>query len=334
VILNVARYYAFFSFEWQDEAIEQNLVWNTAHGKIFYQSINDGFFYGHVTPFHLIIAIGYLLVPHVCTWHFLSVFGIALGSIVIYKLACHVLKEQWKAFLIALVYLLYFPLYYIHIGPNDTITFFIPLFLLTFYFFVKGHFRKFIICLILAMTCKESIAVIAVLLSFYALISKKGRKWFIAPFVLGIVWFIISTCLIIPHVSGVEYGSATPPYDFASLDPSTLLGLIKFILFSPMEAFYFMFTNEHITLFLTLLLPLCFLPFLSLTTLIGLPGFLQIFLMNGPLVNQGAYYVANIIPFVFLGYIYGLKNLNTILTRFQNPEKKTKKLIMVDTTVQ
>lgn len=315
--LNVARYGAFFSFAWEDEATENQLVWNTAHGNLFYQSIFDGHFFGHVTPFHFILSLGYRIIPHIFTWYFSSTLGLALSSLIIYKLADMIFDNRLKSFLMALIYLLYPPLHYVTLGPIDTITFLIPLFLLSFYFFKKDKFLYFMISAILAMSCKESVALIFIMFSGFAIICKKEKRWIITPLFLGFVWFIISTWFILPYLASVEFNLPPNSYLFYSLDKHTFLAIIKFIIFSPGKAFFFMFSKEHSLLLLRLFLPICFIPIFSITMFIGIPGFLQLLLVKGPLAYENSYYISNVIPFVFLGYIYGLNRLNIILTKFK-----------------
>ena len=313
--LNVARYHALFSFEWQDEATENQIAWNTAHGDIFYQSIFDGVFFGHVTLFHLIIASFYLIFPHIFMWYFLSTLGVALSSVIVYKLARLFLNDKKLSFFIAISYLLYPPLHYLCLGPIDTIIFFIPLFFLSFYFFVKGRFACFLFSMILAMSCKESVPVIFIAFSFFAFFKGKSRRWVIVPLTIAVIWFIAATWFILPGVSTVEYNLDAKSLEFYSLDRYSVKSLLRFIISSPSQFIIFLFSREKTWILYNLLLPVIFLPLLSSATLIGLPGFLQILLVKGALPNQNSYYIANVVPFIFIGYIYGLRRINLILAK-------------------
>jgi len=322
--LNVARYHALFSFEWQDEATENQIAWNTAHGDIFYQSIFDGVFFGHVTPFHLIIASFYLIFPHIFMWYFLSALGVALSSVIVYKLALLFLNDKKLSFFIAISYLLYPPLHYLCLGPIDTIIFFIPLFFLSFYFFVKGRFACFLFSMILAMSCKESAPVIFIAFSFFAFFTGKSRRWVIVPLIIAITWFIAATWFILPGVSTAEYNLDAKNLEFYSLDRHSAWSLLKFIINSPIQFIIFLFSREKIWMLCNLLLPVIFLPVLSSATLIGIAGFLQILLVNGPFKNQNSYYIANVVPFIFIGYIYGLRRIDLILVKFRIKDSRIK----------
>jgi len=323
--LNVARYNALFSFEWEDEATENQIVWNTAHGNFFYQSISDGYFYGHFIPFYFILSLGYKIIPHIFMWYFLSIFGLALSSIIIYKLAYLAFDNRLKSFLIALLFLLYPPIHYIALGPIDTITFFIPLFLLSFYFFKKNKFLYFMIFIVFAISCKESVALIVIMFSIYAMLCKKEKKWSVIPLLLGLFWFTICIFYILPYLSGAEFNLKADHYQFRSLDKDTFYNSIKFIVSSPREFLALVFSKEHILLLLRLILPFCFIPLLSIVTFIGIPGFLQLLLIKGPLPNENSYYISNVVPFLFLGYIYGLDRLNIILDKFKIRESIKKR---------
>lgn len=316
-ILKVAQYNSLFSFEWEDDAANNQMAWNTAQGRLFYQSIFNGRFSGHVNPIIFIIALGYIIFPHIFTWYFLSISGVVFGGLIIQKIAYRAFGNKLKTFLITLLYFSYPPLHYLLLGKMNTMTFFVPLILVSFYFFQKEKFSYFIISLVFAMMCKESVALYVIMFSIFAAICRKKKKWIVLPIILGIVWFIISTWFILPYVSNVNFNIDTSGYHFYSLDRYTFLGLIKFIIFHPKECFAFMFSREHLVLITRLFLPVCFVPISSLVTLIAIPGFLQLLFVNGPLHYSASHYLSGIIPFIILGYIYGLVRIDIILNKFQ-----------------
>lgn len=315
--LNILRYYSFFSFEWQDEATNNQIAWNTAHGRLFYQSIFNGRFHGHFNLILFLIALGYAIFPHIFTWHFLLIASVALAGIIIYKLAFMQFRDCPKAFLITLLYLLYPPLHYLHLGKINPTTFFMPLIIVSFYFFQKNKFIHFLIFIILSLACVESISLFVIMFSIYAAICRKSKRWVFVPLFLGIGWFIIATWFVIPYTSNVNFNLDTENHIFHSLDRHTFSGLIRFIVFKPGECLAFMFSKEHLLLLMRLFLPVCFVPAFSLVLLIGIPGFLQLLFMKGPLLNEGSYYISGAIPFIMLGYVYGLARLDRILTKFR-----------------
>ena len=318
--LKISQYYAFFSFEWEDEARNNQMVWNTAHGVPLYETIFGGHLYGfsgHLNPILLIISLAYVIFPHIFTWYFLSIGGIAFSSIIVYKLGCMVFDDELKSFSIALIYLLYPPLHYLNFSRINTITFFIPLALLTFYYFKKEKFLFFIVSAVLAMMCMESVSLYIILFGVYAAICKKSKKWIFVPFFLGITWFFISTWVILPSISNINFNLDTEHHQFHSLDRHTFCGLIKFIIFEPKECLLFMFSKSHSMLLIRLLYPLIFIPLFSIAVFIGIPGFLQVLFMHGAMKNQGAYYIAGIIPFFIIGYVYGLARIEVLLKKIQ-----------------
>jgi len=316
-VLKVAQCNSFFSFEWEDDAVNNQMAWNTASGKLFYQSVFDGRLSGHVNPIIFIIALGYFIFPHLFTWYFLSISGIAFSGLIVHRIAYQVFNNQLRALLITLFFFLYPPLHYLLLGKMNTMTFFIPLILLAFYFFQKDKFLHFIISILFAMMCKESVALYVIMFSVVAAVCRKKKKWIILPFLLGAGWFIISTWFILPHIANVNFDMDTSQHHFYSLDRYTFSGLFKFIVFQPREALNFMFSQEHLRLLARLLIPVCFMPLFSLVSLIAIPGFLQLLFVNGPLDYPASHYLSGVIPFIILGYIYGLARLDIILSKFK-----------------
>lgn len=312
--LNMARYRALFSFEWEDEAIENQIAWNTAHGRFFYQSIDDGLFAGHFTPFHATIALFHLLYPHIVTWYFLSILAVALTSFVIYALSLEVLKDKLQSFFVALLFLFYPPLHYLNLGPIDTVIFTMPLVTLAYFCFIRNKFVAFILLLLLCLSCKESMVFLVFMFSIAALFCRKDKKWFFAPLFMAGLWFFITIIFIFPHISDVHYMDKSNNFAFYSDDWGTLKMIIKFFCFSPLKAIAYMLSPEHFPLIVKLFIPVLFLPIFSTVTLIGLSGFLQLMLTKGPLGLAQSYYLANVAPFIFIGFIYGLRRLSHLLS--------------------
>lgn len=314
--LNTARYNALFSFEWEDEARENQVVWNTAHGKLFYQSIDGGFFAGHFRPFCAVIALFYLIFPHILTWYFVSTLAIALTSFVIYALSLEVLKDKLQAFFVALGFLLYPPLHYVNLGPLDPVNFTVLFITLAYLCFKRNKFMIFMLLLVLCLSCIESMAFVVFMFSLAALFCRKDKKWFFAPLLMAGLWFFITIFFIFPHIADVHYMYEGNNSVFYSNDWGTLKMIIKFFCLSPLKAIAFMSSPEHISLILRLFTPVLFLPFFSAVTFVGLAGFLQL-LLTLPIGLAQSYYLSNVIPFIFIGFIYGLNRAAYFLSRLK-----------------
>jgi uncharacterized membrane protein len=229
-----------------------------------------------------------------------------------------ILKNDLTSFLISVTYLFYPPLHFINIGPYDTVIFSVPFVLLAFYYFINKDFKFFVLFLVLAITCLESLSFVAVMFSFYALICKRQKKWIVYPLLIGVAWLILTIYFVYPHISDIGYMDKSNIYGFYAIDSHTLSMIAKFIITSPVNAAKSMFSIDHIFLITRMIMPLLFLPLLSLATFLCLHGYMQILLLiNRSLTYDQSYYLANIIPFLFVGYILGIRHLSKILNKFK-----------------
>jgi len=180
--LRVLQFRSFFSFEWEDDARENQIVYNIATTLEPYQTIfqrnaiQPRIFNDYFIPLYYPLALFYKVFPHIYTWYFLMCFSYGFVSIIIYLLAKNILNDERVAFLISLLYLLFPPLHYSTLGAMDPRNFVLPFFILMFYY---QHFRKFIpylIFMVLACMCKEDIPAYTFAFGLYQLVKKYPKK--------------------------------------------------------------------------------------------------------------------------------------------------------------
>jgi len=160
------RYQAFFSYEWEDEAAENQMLWNTAHGDLFQQTIFDRkFLIDHFSPIYIFIAPFYRLFPKIYTFYFILSIGLGLGALPIYFLSKNLLNSSFKAMSISYIYLFYPPLHWMNFSaPLEPVLFSVPLLLSAFYFFIKNKLKTSMVFILLPFMCKENIALVVILL--------------------------------------------------------------------------------------------------------------------------------------------------------------------------
>ena len=90
--------------------------------------------------------------------------------------------------------------------------------------------------------------------------------------------------------------------------------IIKYLILRPGEAFQYMFKVEKLALFTEIFSLLLFLPFLSLELYIAIPIFLQVLLFKSP-IRLESYYLCGMIPFIFIGLIFVLRNMDRFLKK-------------------
>ncbi|MBM3245430.1 MAG: DUF2079 domain-containing protein [Candidatus Omnitrophica bacterium] len=308
--LSILRYDSFFSYEWEDQATQHQLVWNTAHGRWFYNSIgvSGNFFSYHFQPFILLQALLYRIWPHIYTYFFLISFGLASGALPLYLFARKVFASSVPAALIALSYLFYAPLFNLNFCDGDQVIFTVPLFFTALYILEKNLFcfrrRSFLsfLCVItLALSCKEHIAFTVLLLGAYLLLQKK-YKWGATCIISSVAWLIIS----MPVTLWLNHGqSLARCINYDSFKELTLLPFTK-----PHEFIRTFFSASHLEYFFKLSFPLAFLPFVSAVTFVSGADILLLLSGRGNIEYYQAYYIAPLIPFFFAGLVYSVKKIS------------------------
>ncbi len=178
-----------------DLAIYNQIQWNNIHGHFFESSASGSNFATHNSPFLLLLSPLYALYPCPENLLILKTIFLTLSAIPFYLIVRHFLTAG-AALPFVLSYL-FFPFI---IGQNFNAPHevcFLPLFLLfSYYFFIKDRWRPFLLFLIVSLSFKEHMAMVAVMYGVYALYLKKPWRWVIIPIVMGIIWAVFSIWLI------------------------------------------------------------------------------------------------------------------------------------------
>ncbi|MFC1752987.1 DUF2079 domain-containing protein [Thermoproteota archaeon] len=193
--LAIRQYNNFAVFNPQDYSNYNQIFWNTIRGNIFRSSLYGSNFTCHNSPFYFLLVPFYSIFPLPLTLMILKTLLLSLCVIPIYLIAKPMLPKT-SLLPISLIFLFYPYLVSQNLNPPHEICY-APFFLLfTYYFFKTKRFYPFIIALILSISIKEHIALVAIMFGVFALFRKRGPKWFITPIILGVAWAIFSLILI------------------------------------------------------------------------------------------------------------------------------------------
>jgi uncharacterized membrane protein len=303
--LSILRYKSFFSYESEDLAKINQALWNTHDGRFLNQTIEVAEFGKEGMPvyrirynfIYLLVAILYFIYPHIYTLFFAVALSLALSAIPIYLITLEVLSSRWAAFLMAIAYLLYSPKNSLNFIDGDSIIFAIPLLLFAFYFALKNRTKLVFLFSLLAISCKPDAPLFVMLLALYFFM--KNKSFFGVLFLVSLVLFIL----------GVFYHSKYGTTSLSSyFHMPSLTGTMIYILNHPLT--FLPSANKKVLL--QCLAPLSFFPIFSLEFYIGLPSFLLIILTKD-LVFQRAHYISGLIPFLFIGLSYSIKNISANL---------------------
>ena len=314
--LNVLKSRAFFSFEWEDEAMENQVFYNIAASFYPHQTMDiSRYFFGHFTPIYFLAALFYKIYPHICTFYFLISFLYGFSSIIVYLLAKDILENETTAFIVSLSYLLYPPLHYVNIGSLDGNTFFLPLLFLAFYFFYKRRFLPYVTVMVLSCMCKENSSLIIFLLGVYILIKKYPKKWWVTTllFSFGYLLMVINLVPLFEFAYPRDSGPAGGQFQY--LDLQSIKDVFMFVTVHNEKFIRLLGEPSRWRAFFLFLWPVIFLPLLSCEFYLALPLIGQI-LLCPQYTNDASYYFAPIIPLAFIGLIFFLRRLGPFAKRF------------------
>lgn len=191
----IKNYNCFSLFNSKDFAIYNQTFWNSVQGRLFQNSTYGSNFASHNTIFFFFLFPFYAILPRPETLIILKTLLLTLSIIPFYLIAKQVLKDS-SAVPASIAFLIY-P-YIISLGflpPHEMC--FAPFFILfTYYFFRLNKLKPFIIFLILTLTFKEHLALIAIMFGIYSAFLRRSLRWVIIPIILGVVWIIASLKII------------------------------------------------------------------------------------------------------------------------------------------
>ena len=312
----ILKHHTYHSFAY-DLGFFTQYMWSTLHGHgLFYSSIlQSPCFAWHFQPILFLVLPLYALLPQAETLLVLQSLIMPMGALPVYWLARDELGAR-VGVAFAGLYLLYPALHGVNSFDFHPVALAIPILLFCFYAFKTKRYRWGMVLAVLAMMCKENVALVVIAMGFYWLWTARKRDlrrldWsglprnreIVYPLCLsaiGAIWFVVAVGVLIPHYSltGVypwfeRYGY-TNVLDNVFADAAVKAQYLSH-LFSPLA-------------FTSLLNPA--------SLLIGLPIFAQNLLTGH--IDQCRivfHYSSLLIPWLFVASIYGVKWLSTVQGR-------------------
>ena len=282
-------------------------IWNTLHGRLFHQTNQPGVTNRlslHVEPILIPVSLLYLVYSGPETLFVFETIIVALGAIPVYALARLKLKNEGLALIFGLVYLMYPPLQAANLLEFHAVTM-APTFLLAaFYFLETKRPLRFAIFAVLAAACKEEIALIVMLMGFYALFFKHQRRLGLITITASIGWTILAVFVIPPlfaRTQNIHWGR----YDHLGKNGFDIVA--NFFIQPDIFLKQLQEVNALNYLFL-LLAPTAFTALFSpVTLLLALPSLGINLLSNFPPMQEvnRLMYAAPIIPAIFISSIIG-----------------------------
>jgi len=312
--LMLVKYYTYNYYGWVLAATNQAL-WGTANGMFSMSSLWDfQYIYSHGSYILLGLVPFYAILPSPLVYMAAKSLFIGLAAIPLFKIGRMYLRPS-LALLVVLIFMLYPGIVSQHVIEENRA--FAPFFVLfMFYFFLKGHWKRFMLFLLLSMTVKLSLMPALLLLPLYALVRRPtgvtgdnaGRsalKWAVVPGLLLVAYVVVSFLWLAPLGQGDGSYYFLKRYgQFGSTGGEVIVNMLR----HPGRVLAMLTARENLVYYYLFLLPFgLILVFRSPEWLFAIPVLLVNLLQDlyaRPMI--GDHYTAEAAPFLAVAFVITL----------------------------
>lgn len=290
-----------------DLALYDSALSNTLQGKFMFTTwLERNFFSEHFAPILLLLLPFYGIYDGPVVLVLAQAIMVGLSLMPLFAFARQALSSTLMALCLALVYLNY---YYLLNGLmfDFHMEIFMPVCLFAvFWFLYQNAPCRYVVCLCLALACKEDMPIYCGCIGLYAWVVKRQWKLGLFTLVLSGLWAAIAWKIAIP----LSYPEGRQPSHFLlrwEAYGESYTQIAWELLTHPSIIFNRLFW-EHSW---SLLRPLAGVPLLDCTSFaLALPALIINVTSNFESQrNLGVHYALPLLPFVFIALILGLKNL-------------------------
>lgn len=291
-----------------DLGIFSQVLWNTSQGRLFDNTVmieySRSLLGQHFSPIFLLLVPLYWVWPDPQALILLQTVALGLGAIPVYLLARRRLANGGLAVMLAAVYLLMPALHYINLYDFHEIALTTPLLLAAVYFLDVRRGWPMVLCLALALLCREEVSIIVVAFGVALLFQRRWKLGF--PLIaVGGAYLATTTLWLVPFFqeSSVYYFVVR----YGKLG-NTIPEIITTLVTRPLWVAQYLMTRERLEYLLRLFLPVGLLGPVGLPLFaLSLPTFGYLLLSDYheqyDIVNQ---YSAPLIPFIMAGTIVAI----------------------------
>ena len=287
-------------------------IWNTLQGRALYSSLQGFSILGnHFSPYMALLSPLFLVWSDVRVLFVVQTAGLAVAGLFLYGIARrgHVGLAPW--FLLA--FYLNPALHEVALVEFRRVTLAVPYLALALYALYLGKRWWMVLGLGLALLCKESIAVIVLMVGVYLLIAERDWRWGAPLLFLGLAWAIVVTLWVIPAFGLPQDGpSLYPQLNYVGLSGDSYREIVQQVLRDPWVFIRRMFDREGLAALFRVFLPLGFVfPFLAPGwMLIVVPSMSYMLMSAAPGMHRlEDWYAASILPGLFAAVAVGLTRL-------------------------
>ena len=310
-LLAVLQHLAFNSHAY-DLAIFDQVVWNSAQGRLFENSVmadSPSFLGHHFSPILLALVPLYWVYADPVALLAAQALLVALAGLPVFWLARDLLNSAGLALAVLLAYLLHPATAYVALFDFHEIALAIPLLAMALYLLLRRRYVLCALCIALALLAKEEVGLVAAAMGLFIALAQRRWKAGLVVAAAGTLWTLLLVRYVIPgfHPSGEYFFNAR----YANLG-ATPLAALRNTLLDPGYALGQMFAPAKQLYIQQLFAPLGALPLLGWPVLaISTPTFLYL-LLSGQSADDmiASQYSAPLLPFLLGASIVGLRFLS------------------------
>ncbi|MFM6136746.1 MAG: DUF2079 domain-containing protein, partial [Sphaerospermopsis kisseleviana] len=273
--------------------------------------INHHIFGDHAAGILYLLALLYKIYPTVYWLFLVQSISLALGALPTWHLAIDAGLKEGQAIAVATAYLLYPVVFNANLFDFHPDVISVPFFLWSVLLARTGKILLFFLDLVMILTCKAVFSITVTAMGIWLVLFEKKKLMGLIAILVGIVWLIVSTQLVIPVIGGESASTVRHIARYASLGNSYSEILINVFL-KPNLFISKIFSIDSFVYLLLLFIP--FIWFLKNTNLspllVAIPTIAMSILSDDPaqryLANQ---YSLPVLPFLMLIAIANLSSM-------------------------
>jgi uncharacterized membrane protein len=296
-----------------DLGLYSQVVWNTAHGDWFRNSVlpfTENYLGNHFTPILILFAPLYRLWPDARLLLLVQVIVSALGAWPLFLLAREKLPGVWPAVFLSAAYLLYPAVHHQNLADFHGIALGTSVVMWAFYALLTRRDRLLFATLILMTLIREDLPLLIIMMGIHAFLIQRRRRFGLVLLSAGVV---TSALIILVLIPSFREGMSFHYYEYYDYLGSSPLEILRTVVLQPKVWLSRVLHPPKLLLFVQLLLPVAFLPLLAPSVFIlGGSAIAYVYLVDLPfyvIYHLETQNQALFIPFILAGTVLGLANL-------------------------
>ena len=296
-----------------DLAVYSQVIWNTAHGDWFRNSVlpfTENYLGNHFTPILAAFAPLYALWPDPRLLLIAQVIINGMTAWPLFRLSREKLPTPWVGVLLVAALFLYPALHHQNLADFHGIALATPIVMLALYALLTRRDGLLLVAVLLMVLVREDVALVIIMMGLYAFLVQRRRRFGLFLSGLGIAASAVLILALIPAFRGQGAFFYDHYYSYLGDSP---FAMVRTVFTQPREVLSRVFYLPKGKLLAQLLAPVAFLPLLVPSVfLLGGSALAYMLLVDFPfnhIYRLNRQYQALFIPIVFAGTVLAIARL-------------------------